>query len=366
MALPKVVYEVALSKIPGLGPIMGRQLVAQFGDMEGVWHATKDALQSISSINDAVVNEILTSNPEELALPDIEFCEKERVKITSFLDEDYPTRFKHIPDAPMLYFSRGNWDAHYPRTVAIVGTRKPSQYGIQMCEQLVEDLLPYDVQIISGMAYGIDSIAHKTANQKNIPNIAVMGTGMDIIYPAGHRVLYREIQENGAILSEYPIKMRTDWENFPRRNRLIAGLADVVVVVQSAKRGGSLITADFGNQYYKDVFAIPGRINDAASEGCNGLIKQSQAHLYQSIEDIAYIMNWTPGDIKADKQASLFIDLNEQEQLIVDLIRGKEEAGVDWLHQKAKIPLSELASLLLNLEFNGVIRSLPGKQYTIT
>ena len=123
-----------------------------------------------------------------------------------------------------------------------------------MCEQLVEDLLPYDVQIISGMAYGIDSIAHKTANQKNIPNIAVMGTGMDIIYPAGHRVPYREIQENGAILSEYPIKMRTDWENFPRRNRLIAGLADVVVVVQSAKRGGSLITADFGNQYYKDVF----------------------------------------------------------------------------------------------------------------
>ncbi len=366
MTLPKVAYELALSKIPGLGPIMGRQLVAHCGDMTAVWEASEEELLSIPDISETVVREIITSNPEELSLADLEFCEKEGVQITTFLDDNYPTRFKHIPDAPLLYFTRGKWDEQHARTVAIVGTRKPSPYGIQMCEQLVEDLQPYDVQIISGMAYGIDSIAHKTANQHQISNIAVMGTGMDVIYPAGHRDLYHDIQKNGAIITEYPIKMRTDWENFPRRNRLIAGLADIIIVVQSAKKGGSLITADFGNQYYKDVFAIPGRINDAASEGCNGLIKQNQAHLYQSMEDIAYIMNWTPGDTHADKQASLFVELTKQEQLIVDLLRTKEEAGVDWLHHQAKIPLSELASLLLNLEFNGVIRSLPGKQYTIS
>jgi len=366
MSLPKLAYEVALSKIPGLGPIMGRQLVAHCGDMTSVWQASEEALKSIPDISEKVVGEILSSSPEELALADLEFCEREGVQITTFLDKNYPTRFKHIPDAPLLYFSRGQWDEQHIRTVAIVGTRKPSPYGIQICEQLIEDLMPYDVQIISGMAYGIDSIAHKTANQKKIPNIAVMGTGMDVIYPAGHRSLYSEIQRNGAIITEYPIKMRTDWENFPRRNRLIAGLADVIIVVQSAKKGGSLITADFGNQYYKDVFAIPGRINDAASEGCNGLIKQSQAHLYQSVEDIAYIMNWTPGNTQKDKQSSLFVELSNQEKQIVELLRTKEEAGVDWLHHKAKIPLSELASLLLNLEFNGVVRSLPGKLYTIT
>ena len=216
------------------------------------------------------------------------------------------------------------------------------------------------------MAYGIDSVAHRTANRKGITNIAVMGTGMDVVYPAGHRGLYRDIQKNGAILTEYPIKMRTDWENFPRRNRLIAGLSDVIIVVQSAKKGGSLITADFGNQYYKDVFAIPGRINDQASEGCNALIKQSQAHLYQSVEDIAYIMNWTLGDTRTDKQAPLFVELSEVEQRVVDLLRSKEEASIDWIHHQAKIPLSELASVLLNLEFNGVVRSLPGKHYTVS
>jgi len=366
MTLPKLAYEVALSKIKGLGPIMGRQLVAHCGDMSAVWQASEQALRKIPDVSESVIKEILSSQPEDLALPDLEFCEKEGVQITTYLDDNYPARFKHIPDAPLLYFSRGEWDEQHKRTVAIVGTRKPSPYGVQICEQLVEDLIPYDVQIISGMAYGIDSIAHKMSNQNKIPNIAVMGTGMDVIYPAAHRGLYNEIQKNGAIITEYPINMRTDWENFPRRNRLIAGLADVIIVVQSAKKGGSLITADFGNQYYKDVFAIPGRINDAASEGCNGLIKQSKAHLYQSIEDIAYIMNWTPGDTKKDKQASLFVELSEQEQQIVDLLRTKEEVGVDWLHHQAKIPLSELASLLLNLEFSGVIRSLPGKLYTIS
>jgi len=321
MDLSGRIYQVALSKISGLGPIMGRQLVAHCGGIEAVWQESESSLRAIPDVSGSIIELITSSDPEALAAPDIEYCQKEGVKINCFLDDDYPTRFKHMSDAPMVFYSRGQFDPHHQRTVAIVGTRKPSPYGVQMCEELVADLQPYNVQIYSGMAYGIDSIAHRKANERGIENIAVMGTGMDVIYPASHRELYREIQRNGAILTEYPIDMRIDWENFPRRNRLIAGLADVVIVVQSASRGGSLITADFGNQYFKDVFAIPGRINDDASAGCNALIKQSQAHLYQSVEDIAYIMNWVQGDTKADKQAVLFVELSEQEQSIVDLMK---------------------------------------------
>jgi len=315
METSQLTYAVALSKVSRLGPIMGRQLIAHCGSMEAVWQESAKNLEAIPDVSTTVVDLIKSTDPEELAAPDLEYCEKEGVKITCFGDSDYPTRFKHISDAPLVFYTRGVFEPHHPRTVSIVGTRKPSPYGIQMCEELVADLQSYDVQIISGMAYGIDSVAHRKSNELNIQNIAVMGTGMDVIYPANHRGLYAEIQKHGAILTEYPIKMRTDWENFPRRNRVIAGLSDVVIVVQSAAKGGSLITADFGNQYYKDVFAIPGRINDKASAGCNALIKQSQAHLYQSVDDIAYIMNWKPGNHEKDKQASLFVELSDQEQL---------------------------------------------------
>jgi len=366
MDVQRRIYEVALSKVPGLGPIMSKQLIAHCGDIEGIWKESARALSAIPDINQIVIDALLSIDPKTLAEPDIEYCLKEGVVITSCMDESYPTRFKHIPDAPIVYYRRGSFDEHHKRTVAIVGTRKPSPYGQRICEEIVKDLKSYDVQIFSGMAYGIDSIAHRTANQLGTENIAVMGTGMDVIYPANHRGLYSDIQKNGAIISEYPIKMRTDWENFPRRNRLIAALSDVIIVVQSADKGGSLITADFGNQYYKDVFAVPGRINDTASAGCNNLIKQNEAHLYQSIDDIAYIMNWIPGDTKKDKQASLFVELSTEEQQIVDLIKTREEAGIDWIHHHAKIPLSELAAILLQLEFQGIVRPLPGNQYTLS
>ena len=367
MKANELIYGLALSKIPGVGAKLGKQLIAYCGGVEAVFRESKRILLRIPNIGEQLAEEIKSADPNQLAEPDLQYCADNGIKITFCLDEDYPIRFKHIEDGPLLIYSKGDYNPHHLRTVAIVGTRKPSPYGQQICEQLVDDLKPYNVQIISGLAYGIDALAHKTACRNDIPNLAVMGTGMDVIYPAAHKNLSMDVMANGALISEYPTNMRTDWENFPRRNRLIAAMADVVVVVQSAKKGGSLITAEFGNQYFKDVFAFPGRINDKASSGCNDLIKQHKAHLMDSVNDIAYIMRWElEASAGLDKQATLFVDLNDEEQIIVDLLKKNEQATLDWLHHEAKFTLSQLASLLLSLEFKGVVRPLPGKQFSLT
>ncbi len=360
------VYQVALSKIPGVGAKLGKQLIAYCGSVQQIFSESKRILLRIPNIGEQLADEVAKTDPKAIADHDLNYCTKNNVNISFFLDEDYPTRFKHMADAPLLIYSKGSFDPHHARTVAIVGTRKPSNYGQQLCATLVEDLKAFNVQIISGLAYGIDGIAHKTAVKEGIENLAVMGTGMDVIYPAAHKNLSDEVMKNGALITEYPTNMRTDWENFPRRNRVIAAMADVVIVVQSAKKGGSLITAEFGNQYFKDVFAFPGRINDDASAGCNALIKQNKAHLMESVDDIAYIMRWSQKPSSSDKQATLFIELTPQEQVIFDLLKAKEEATMDWLHNTSKITLSELSSILLTLEFKGVVQPLPGKQFTLT
>ncbi len=362
-----LLFKIALSKIPGVGAKLGKHLIAYCGGIEPIFTESLRRLHKIPGIGEKLANEISKVNPYELAEQDILYHERKNNKITFFLDEDYPLRLRHIEDAPILFYSKGNYNPHPSRTVSIVGTRKPSPYGQAICESLVNDLKPFDVQIISGLAYGIDAIAHKTANRCDIENVAIMGTGLDVIYPSVHHKLSEQIQKNGALISEYPIKMRADKENFPRRNRVIAGLADVVVVIQSASKGGSLITAEFGNQYHKDVFAFPGRVTDDTSTGCNALIKQNKAHLIESVKDIAYIMRWEKdAQAENDKQASLFIELSDEEKSIMGLLKHNEEAPIDWLHHKSEKNLSELANILLSLEFKGLVLSLPGKKYTLS
>jgi len=358
-------YQIALSKIPGVGAKLGKLLIAYCGGVEAVFSESKRRLIKIPGIGEQLAHEIFNAQPEDSAT-DLNYYRSHGIKIYFCLDDNYPGRLKHYEDAPLLFYAKGDFQPNPNRTVAIVGTRKPSPYGHAMCSSLVEGLLPYDVQIISGMAYGIDALAHKTANSLGIENLAVMGTGIDVVYPAAHRSLSKAISQNGAIITEYPINTRADRENFPKRNRVIAAMADVTVVVQSASRGGSLITAEYANQYFKDVFAFPGRVNDQASAGCNALIKQNKAHLIESVSDIGYIMRWElDEEAHPDKQAALFVELDDQEQAIVDLLKKQEEGTIDWLHHQTQSPTSQLSSLLLNLEFKGVIRSLPGKRYSL-
>ena len=364
--MDSIVALIALSKIPKIGAVLGKQLIAYCGSPSAVFTESPRNLLKIPGIGPHHVQSISTCIPEETAIPHIEYHKKNGNKITHYLSKDYPIRLQNFEDAPLLYYSKGDFDPHASRTVAIVGTRNPTNYGNDQCRKLVNDLHQFDVQIISGLAYGIDAMAHKTANELKLENVAVMGTGMDVIYPAVHRSLAQKITKNGAIISEYPIKMRADKENFPRRNRVIAQLADVIVVIESAQKGGSLITALLGNQYFKDVFAFPGRIGDERSEGCNTLIKQAQAHLLQSARDIAYIMRWnnTGTNLTSQgKQSQLFLDLSDREKQIMKCLEGQKDLTMDQIHHQVQLSLSELAGILLQLEFKGIVTALPGKRF---
>lgn len=357
-------HQIALTRIPGIGPKIGKQLVAYCGGVEAVFEERKSHLLRIPGIGEAVAHEIINSDTSVVE-EDLVYIDKHGIQIAFYLDEHYPRRLTHVDDGPLMLYSKGKFEAHPNRTVAIVGTRKPTPYGKSLVEELVHDLNPYGVQIISGLAYGIDSAAHRAACSNVIENLAVMGTGIDQLYPSSHRELANKICKKGGLISEYHLRARADRENFPRRNRVIAAMADVVIVVQSAARGGSLITGEFGNQYHKDVFAFPGRLKDEAFAGCNALIKQHKAHLLTSVKDIAYIMRWEVMDQgpKVDVQQELFVELNPQEEKIVNLLKTVDQGPIDWLHHELKISMGELSSLLLSLEFKGVINTLPGKCY---
>lgn len=366
MAHEELLYKIALSKIPGIGAKLGKILIAYCGGIEAIFCESKRRLLLIPGIGEQLATTIKKTLPLELAQEDLQYHQQRGHNILFFLDENYPARLKHFEDAPILFYVKGDFTVNPNRSVAIVGTRTPTPYGQTFVRQIVADLVTYDVQIISGLAYGIDALAHKTANKLNIENIAVMGTGMDVIYPALHRELATNICKNGAIISEYPINMRADKENFPRRNRVIAGLADVVIVIESAQKGGSLITANYANDYNKDVFALPGRVSDLFSSGCNALIKQYKAHLLSDVQDIAYIMRWEEANSTTNQQQSLFVALNKEEQEIMTLIESKESVALDWLLGEARRPLSALSNILLQLEFKGFINALPGKKYKAT
>ena len=281
-----------------------------------------------------------------------------------YLDDDYPQRLKHYPDSPTMLYYKGNAALNVPRMVAIVGTRRPSSQGIHACEELVGGLQPYDVTIVSGLAYGIDISAHRKCLSLSIPTIGVLGHGLERIYPAQHQSVARAMSDSGGLLSEYPSQTLPDREHFPMRNRIIAGLCDALVVVETRKKGGSMISAHIANDYNKDVFAFPGRVKDSCSEGCNALIKSHKAALIESAEDIAYIMRWEENSPQA-VQKQLFVELTEAEKIIVDLLGQYEPIGIDQLTNKLKISNSQMASLLLGLEFKGIIRALPGKQFVL-
>lgn len=359
-------YKIALTKIDMVGAVMARQLVSYCGGIKEVFELNKKELLKIPQVGLKVTENILTGTALKSAEAELEFIEKEGINFAFYLDSHYPERLKHYPDSPTIIYYKGSLNIDKQRTVGIVGTRTPSENGKINCEKLVEELKPYGAYIISGLAHGIDSIAHKTAVQHDMPTIGILGHGLHMLYPAQNRKLAsRMLDQGGAIVSEFGNGTKPDKPNFPMRNRVIAALSDAVIIVESARKGGSIITTVFANDYNKDVFAIPGRLSDEFSQGCNMLIKQHKAALIESAADIGYIMNWEVGDQKSFTQASLFYDLNTEEQIIVDLLKEHKELSADQLHYRTQLPHSKLSAILLNLEFNGILRSLPGKKYIL-
>lgn len=361
-----ILNNIALTMVPDIGPVMAKVLISYCGSAEAVFKASKKELLKIPQVGPKTVERITSSETFARAEDQMKYLSNNNGKAVVFHSDDYPQRLKHFESSPLVLYLKGEMNLNHKRTVAIIGTRKPTEQGKINCEKLIEGLQDYDVQIISGLAFGIDTCAHKKCVETNTETIGVMGHGLDILYPAENRKLVSKMVENGGVLTEFPINTRPDRENFPMRNRIIASMSDVVVVVESKRKGGSIITAEFANSYNKDVFAIPGRTTDDASEGCNKLIKQHKANLLENAADIGYIMRWDETDKTRVVQKALFIDFNDEEQKLIDILKEKDSVTVDELSHLLKLAPSNLAGMLLNLEFKGAIRSLPGKKYILS
>jgi DNA processing protein len=361
-----MLHEIALTFIKGVGDITIKQLVSYCGSAEGVFKSTKKSLEKIPGIGSKTAQSIVSLDAFARAEEELIFIDKYKIKSLFYLNNDYPKRLKNCIDSPTILYYKGTANLNNEKVVSIVGTRNATAYGRNICEKLIDGLKQHNLLISSGLAYGIDIAAHKYALQLGVETVGVLGHGLDRIYPALHRPIAEKMLTQGGLLTEFPSKTNPERSNFPKRNRIIAGMADATIVIEAARTGGALITAEIANSYNKDVFAVPGRLEDEVSEGCNFLIKTNRAHLLSKPEDIEYIMGWFTQTNTHHKIApKLFIDLSPEEQKIVDIIRDNTSIGIDDLQSKLEMPQSKLAMFLLTLEMQSVIISLPGKVYRL-
>lgn len=359
---------LALHFIPGIGNHLIRQLVSYCGSAEQVFRTPKGKLLKVPGIGGVTAGVILGGDIFQVAEEEARRAEKEGVELLFYSDKHYPSRLKTIADAPSLIYSRGSIDFEAGKIVAIVGTRHATAYGRKCVEDIVRDLVPHEAMILSGLAYGIDIVAHRQAVRHQLQTVGVLGSGIDVIYPASHAETARRMQANGGLVSENPFGTKPDAHNFPSRNRIIAGLCDALIVVEAAVTGGALITADIANSYNKDVFAVPGNVGEGYSEGCNNLIKANKAHLLTSVKDLEYIMNWSTDNNGKVSEASVFNpdEYSSEEFSLLHLLQEKNRnLPLDELSWMAGFPVSQTAALLLNLEFKGVVQSHPGKMFSL-
>ena len=360
-------YKIALSLIPGIGSVTARNLVAYVGSVEGVFHEKEKNLMKILGVGEINAQKVVRQNVLERASREVDFILKNRIYTAFYLDENYPSRLKNCSDAPIILYFNGNANLNERRIISVVGTRNATNYGKEICDELIRNFSEknYPILVVSGLAYGIDVHAHKACLRYNVPTVGVFAHGLDTIYPALHAPIAAKMLDNGGLLTDFISETKIDRQNFLRRNRIIAGLADATVIVESAEKGGALVTADIANSYNRDVFAFPGRCNDTYSRGCNKLIKFNEAVLVENQADIEKAMNW---DVKTSSnrifQASLFVELTPEEQKLVDLLKGGNRF-VDEITIETQLPMSRVSSLLLGLEFKGLVISLPGKMYRL-
>ncbi len=361
----ETLYKIAITRIAKVGPITARNLISYCGSVEAVFKEQKRNLLKIPGVGPATVACILKpAKYLKEAQRILDQSEKNQIKVLFYLDPEFPKRLLNVPDCPLVLYYRGSADLNADRVVSIVGTRNPTNYGKQMVESLVDDLRPHDVLVLSGLAYGIDIAAHRRCVQQGMATVGILGSGIGKIYPQVHKQVTIEMEKNGGLLSEFEYAEGPDREHFPMRNRIIAGMSDATIVVESAERGGSIITAEIANGYHKDVFAIPGRTNDAQSAGCIDLIRRHKAQLIRNGQDIANFMRWEELRERKEVQRQIFVELDESEKLVAELIKDEKQVEIDQLMATSKLPMSELATVLLSLEFKGLIKSLPGKKYT--
>lgn len=367
MADEMLKYKIGIGLIPKIGPVLTRRLVSYCGSAEAVFREKRANLEKIPGIGDKLADNVFKNNVLKLAEEETDFIEKNKVNALYYLDALYPERLKHCEDAPVVIFTKGITDYNRPKVLSIVGTRNPTDYGKELCSQLIGDLASGhpDLLIVSGLAYGIDICSHKLALKNKMDTVAVLAHGFTVIYPAIHRETARQIIDQGALVTEFIHDVQPEPNNFVKRNRIIAGMADATVVVESGEQGGALITADIANSYSRDVFAFPGRIYDNYSTGCNRLIKTNRAALIEDARDIEYLMGWQktePGK-KQELQKELFVELTSDESALLKAIRESSGLTIDQLSLCCEMPVSKASASLLSLEFHGLVKCLPGKLY---
>jgi DNA processing protein len=359
-------HTLVLQKVPNLGDASAKKLIHKAGSASAVFTEKKNKLLKIDGIGAFKLKELHNTNYFALAEQEIRFIEDNNVSVSFFMDEDYPENLKHCIDGPVVFFHRGNINFNRKRIVSIVGTRKITTYGSAFCEKLVEDLAPLDVVIVSGFAYGVDIAAHKAAVKNKLQTIACLAHGLNQIYPKTHKKYVNEVEYNGGFITEFWSSDAFDKTNFLKRNRIIAGISEATIVIESAEKGGSLVTSEIANSYSRDVFAVPGRITDSQSQGCNNLIKTQRAHLLTSVADLVYILNWKLDEEKKKPvQKQLFVELTDEEKVIFNYLKTKEKAHLDELAIACETPIFKATSLLLNLELKGLVKPLPGKMFEI-
>lgn len=362
------IHRIALGMLKGIGPVHARNLVAYCSGVDALFSdkKLKNTLAKVPGIGPKLIASITDKTVLPQAEKEFAYVRKHKLRMLFYLDAGYPRRLKQAEDAPVLIYAKGPADLDAQHMVAIVGTRTPTDHGRHLCSELVEGLKENGATIVSGLAYGIDIVAHRAALKNGLPTIGCVAHGLDKLYPGDHANTAKDMLKEGGLVSELPSGSPFAPGNFPARNRIIAGLSDCTIVVESGNKGGSLITADIASSYDRDVFAFPGRPSDPRSEGCNKLIQQNKAALVTNAKDILTLMEWLPkSKKKAAVQAALFADLMPDEQTLVDIIKAKGRVDIDELCAQSRMAQGKAAGLLLNLEFSGVVRSLPGKVYAL-
>lgn len=361
-------YLIALTLIPHVGSITARKLIAYIGSAEAVFRESPGVLRKIPGIGEFLARQKNTPGLIEKAEKELNFIKKNNISYLTLFCNAYPERLKQCADAPLIIYFKGENIFNYQMMLSVVGTRKATNYGIECCNRIINDLAHQNlnVVIVSGLAYGIDYQAHLAALKSGLKTIAVLAHGLHTLYPHMHRKIASEIKNNGALLTDFTSNGNPERNNFLKRNRIIAGLSDATLVIESGINGGALITAEFAGEYNRDVFALPGRVNDKMSEGCNRLIKDNRASLIESASDIQYFLGWKENNPEnLPRQRHLFNDLSDEEAGIVEILAFEESLPVDIISIKMKMPVSKISSLLLGLEFNGIIKALPGNYYKL-
>ncbi|WP_396602669.1 DNA-processing protein DprA [Algibacter sp. R77976] len=361
-----LLYTLALQHVPNIGDITAKRLISHCGSAEAVLTEKKQNLLKIDGIGSVTISDLFKTHHLKEAEKEMQFIKEQNIQVSYFQEDNYPEKLKHCIDSPILLFQTGNIDLKNQHIISIVGARKITTSGIAFCENLVEQLAPYNPIIVSGFAYGTDITAHKAAMKHKLQTVACLAHGLNQIYPKVHKKYMVDMEKNGGFFSDFWSTDTFDKNNFLKRNRVIAGLSEATIVIESAEKGGSLVTADIANSYNRDVFAVPGRTTDSQSIGCNNLIKHQKAHMLTTPLDVPYILGWElENDKKPVIQKQLFVELDVTEKIIYNYLKENDKQQLDVIAINCEMPIFKVSGTLLNMELKGVIRPLPGKLFEV-